>query len=103
MEFKILKSAVQKQMNKMSKGELFVVDLDKDIMWNHYLDSFPEGTNNIYKERREYDCQCCKQFVRRSGAIVSVVNNELVSIWDAEVEGYYQVVVDAMSKSSVSS
>ena len=98
MEFKVLKKAIQEQMNKMSKGNLFTVNVNKDYMWEFYLDSFPEGTNNIYKERREYDCNCCKQFIRRAGHVVSIVDNELVSIWDVKVEGYYQEVCDKMSK-----
>lgn len=97
-KFLDLKKSLQDQFSKMSTSELFITDVDKDYMWTTYLDSYPEGTNNIYKERREYDCQCCKQFIRACGNVVSIVDNKLVSIWDIEVGGHFQVVVDAMSK-----
>lgn len=89
--------AIQKQLTKMAKTGLFEVTLDKDQVWNHYLDSFPAGTNNLFRERREYDCNCCKQFIRDVGRVVTFVNGKRVSIWDIQVPGYYQTVVDALS------
>lgn len=89
--------ALQKQLTKMAKTGLFEVTLDKDQVWNHYLDSFPAGTNNLFRERREYDCNCCKQFIRDVGRVVTFVNGKRVSIWDIKVPGYYQAVVDALS------
>lgn len=89
--------ALQKQLTKMAKTGLFEVALDKDQVWNHYLDSFPAGTNNLFRERREYDCNCCKQFIRDVGRVVTFVNGKRVSIWDIKVPGYYQTVVDALS------
>ncbi|QYC52556.1 hypothetical protein [Salmonella phage SSBI34] len=91
-------TAMQKQLTKMAKTGLFEVSLDKDFVWNTYLDSFPEGTNLIYKERREYDCNCCKQFIRDLGRVVTFVDGEMVTIWDISVPSYYQVVVGEMSK-----
>ena len=34
---------------------LFETDADKDRLWDIYLNSFPDGTNPIYKVRREYE------------------------------------------------
>jgi len=98
MEFIILKEAVQRQFDKMAPSGLFQTSVAKDLVWDTYLSSFPEGTNNVYKERTEYDCNCCKQFIRACGNVVTVVDNKLVSIWDIEVGGYYQVVVDALAE-----
>lgn len=89
---------IQKQLTKMAKTGLFEVKLDKDLVWNHYLDSFPAGTNLMFRERREYDCNCCKQFIRDVGRVVTFVDGKRVSIWDIKVDGYYQTVVDALSK-----
>lgn len=89
--------ALQKQLTKMAKTGLFEVNLDKDSVWDTYLASFPEGTNLIYKERREYDCNCCKQFIRDVGRVVTFVNGKKVSIWDIQVEGYYAPVVQALA------
>lgn len=77
-------------------GALYTVDVPKDELYDLYLDSFPEGTNLMYKERREYDCNCCKSYIRTLGRVVAIHNGKLVSIWDVKVGGYYQVVADAM-------
>lgn len=90
--------AIQKQLTKMAKTGLFEVAADKDVVWNHYLDSFPAGTNLMFRERREYDCNCCKQFIRDVGRVVTFVDGKRVSIWDIKVPGYYQAVVDELSK-----
>ena len=90
--------AVRKQFDIMAKGELFLVDRARDDIWGKYLDSFPEGTNEIYLERREYDCNQCKMFLKRAGNIVAVKNGKLISVWDVEVEGYYKDVAKALSK-----
>lgn len=91
-------TVLQKHLSNMAKTGLFEVDLDKEVVYNTYLDSFPEGTNLIYKERREYDCNCCKQFIRDVGRVVTFVDGKKVSLWDVQVEGYYQAVVDELSK-----
>lgn len=97
--FSDLKIAVQKQFRKMEKCDyLFKTNIDKDTLWYTYLNSFPEGTNKIYRERTEYDCQCCKQFIRACGNVVAIIDNKLVSIWDIKVDGYYQIVANALSK-----
>ncbi len=99
VEFKEFKTAVQKQFKKMQEHPLFKVDVTKDELWDTYLDSFPEGTNNIFRERREYDCQCCKQFIRAAGSIVAITPDyKIISLWDIKVPGYYQEVADTLSK-----
>lgn len=96
-DFIRFKTAISKQIDKMSKEELFRTNVNKDEIWETYLNSFPEGTNPIFRERTEHDCQCCKQFIRAAGNMVSIVNGELVSIWDIEIGGHNQVVADALS------
>ena len=95
--FKDFKIAVQQQMDNMAKHELFRTNVEKDLLWETYLRSFPPGTNNIFRERPEHDCQCCKQFIRSAGNMVTVVDGAKVSIWDVNVGGYYQVVADALA------
>ena len=99
--FKLFKEAVQKQFQEMIKGQthLFVVDIDKDLMWETYLNSFPSGTNEIYRERREYDCSTCRHFIKQYGNIVAINKEtyEIMSIWDCEVEYPYNIVADKMS------
>ena len=59
MDFTIFKEAVRRQFDKMSKQDLFVTAVDKEDLWSTYLGSFPEGTNPMFRERTEHDCQCC--------------------------------------------
>lgn len=92
------KQAVTKQFSKMQSLPLFVTDVDKDLLWETYLNSFPEGTNPIFRERTEHDCQCCKQFIRAVGNVVAIDCGSLVSIWDVEgLDATYQPVAAAMA------
>jgi len=98
-EFKVFRQALYRSFERMSERSLFVTDVSKDELWDTYLDSFPEGTNEIFRERREYDCNACKSFIRACGSVVTVVNNRLESIWDlVNLEDHFQVVANAMSK-----
>lgn len=98
--FKNFVNAIQKNLQQMSKdsSRLFTVNVDTDELYNLYLDSFPAGTNEIYRERREYDCSCCRHFIRDVGNIVSIKNGELHTIWDIDPvsEDKYNVVADAL-------
>lgn len=99
-QFVIFKEKLQKHFMEMTKDadKLFEVNVDKDKLWDTYLDSFAPGTNNIFRERREHDCTCCKQFIRTIGAAVVVKNNKMESIWDVDMSGtIYDPVVRALS------
>lgn len=98
MEFKSFVGLMQKHVDEMCKGEtsLFVVNLDKDELWNTYLDSFPPGTNEVYRERRVHDCSACRHFVRAFGNVVAIKRNKMVTIWDFNAgNDEYQPSVDA--------
>jgi len=98
--FKNFVNAIQKNLQQMSKdsSRLFTVNVDTDKLYNLYLDSFPAGTNEIYRERREYDCSCCRHFIRDVGNVVSIKNGELHTIWgiDPVSEDKYNVVAAAL-------
>lgn len=97
-DFMNLKVAIQKHFSEMESSHLLVMDTDKDKLWETYLKSFPEGSNPIYKERTEHDCNCCRNFIKNYGGIVTLKDDKLISIWDINVGGEYQVVADALSK-----
>ncbi len=100
MEFNEFKRLLQENFKEMSKNatHLFEVDLDKDELWNLYLDSFPAGTNEIYRERREYDCSCCKNFIRTIGNAVIIKDNKVSTIWDFDTnDSTYQPVLNALA------
>lgn len=99
MDFKDFRKAIQDHFKEMvsNVNYLFEVGVDKDEMWNTYLDSYPEGTNLVYRKRREYDCSCCRQFIKSIGNAVSIKNGKLETIWNINLgDDIYQVVADAM-------
>lgn len=96
--FSKFKQAIQKQFKNMSTSALFQTEVDKQELWETYLESFPEGTNPLFRERREYDCNCCKNFIRQYGNIVSLSNGVMTSIWDVSVEYPFNVIAEALSK-----
>lgn len=100
LNFILVKTALHRQMEQMTSTyqHLFKVDASKDELWDTYLSSFSPKDNPIYRERTVHDCQCCKRFIRVCGGMVAITENEeLISIWDVDVGGGYQAVVDAMS------
>jgi hypothetical protein len=100
MEFKDFKKLLQDNFKEMTKDveHLFEVDLDKDELWNLYLDSFPKGTNEVYRERREYDCSCCRQFIKNIGNAVVIKDNKVKTIWDFETnDTTFQPVINTLS------
>lgn len=100
MEFTEMRDKLIQHFNEMVKdaSHLFEVAVDKDEMWNLYLDSFPPGTNEIYRERREYDCSCCRHFIKTIGNAVVIKENVVHTIWDVSGVGTtFQPVADALS------
>lgn len=101
MEFKMFKKKLQANFETITKNQayIFEVELDKDILWNLYLDSFPEGTNEVYRERREYDCSCCRQFIKNIGNVVVIEDNQIKTIWDFDTDSTtFQPVVKTLSE-----
>lgn len=98
MGFENFSLKISEQINK-TYGELFRVDIDKDELWDLYLDSFPGGTNQIYKERREFDCNICKNFIRDMGNVVTISDDmKYQTIWDVDVEEPFQTVANKISR-----
>lgn len=98
--FRDFVKAIQKNLQQMSKdsSRLFTVNVDTEELYNLYLDLFPAGTNEIYRERREYDCSCCRHFIRDVGNVVSIKNGELHTIWGINPvsDDKYNVVAAAL-------
>lgn len=98
--FRDFVKAIQKNLQQMSKdsSRLFTVNVDTEELYNLYLDSFPAGTNEIYRERREYDCSCCRHFIRDIGNVASIKNGELHTIWGINPvsDDKYNVVAAAL-------
>lgn len=100
MEFTEMRDRLIANFSEITKDAdyLFEVSVDKDELWNTYLDSFPAGTNEIYRERREHDCSCCRQFIKTIGNAVIIKDNQIKTIWDFRTDDTtYQPVLDALS------
>lgn len=100
MNFIEMRNRLMENFAEMTKDvtHLFEVNVDKDEMWNLYLDSFPAGTNEIYRERREHDCSCCRHFIKSIGNAVIIKHNKVTTIWDfATNDDTYQPVLNALS------
>lgn len=97
--FDIFVSRMQKHFEDEMKDckQLYIVNVDKDEMWNLYLDSFGPGTNILFRKHREYDCSCCRHFVKSIGAAVTIKDGTIHTIWgfDAGSEEF-QKVCDAL-------
>ncbi len=100
MSFKMVKEKLQENFKVLTEGvdQLFEVEVDKDEMWELYLNSFPQGTNEIFRKRRSEDCSCCRRFVKNIGNVVVIKDNEIHTIWDFETgEEKYQPVFKVMN------
>lgn len=100
MEFSAFNQRLMDHVYEMTKdgSHLFEVNLDKDRLWNLYLNSFPSGMNETYRERREFDCNCCRRFIEKFGNVVSIKDGKLTTIWDfdANSPNKFQPVIDVL-------
>lgn len=102
MRFEEFVKKMQTHFNEMCKNttRLYVTDTDPDEMYNLYLDSYPSGTNEIYRVRREYDCGCCRHFIKNMGNVVAIKDSKVHTIWDIPGlnDGVYSVVAQKMNE-----
>ena len=100
MNFYEFKKIFQKNFADMIKDAdyLYEIEIDKDEFWNLYLDSYPAGTNEIYRQRREFDCSCCRHFIKSIGNAVVIKNNKVRTMWDFSTgDTTFQPVIDALN------
>lgn len=78
--FEQVKAQVQQRFADLSvASHLFQVEIDRDKIWEIYLDGFDPLV------RQGYNCNCCKSFMRQYGGIVTIENNKIKSIWDISI------------------
>lgn len=84
MTFAEMRDAIIAHFTEMTANNtpLFTVKLDKDELWETYLNSFTDEQNPIFKVRRKYDCSCCRHFVKQIGNVVTIKDGILGTIWD---------------------
>ncbi len=81
MEFVKFKRAVHAQFNQLAAGAdmLFLTNVDKDALWDCYLNSFPE------EERQSHNCNNCKHY----GRVVAINDLDLHVVEPNNLEIYY--------------
>jgi hypothetical protein len=95
-DFSKFSKPVHARFVEMSRGELYVTDTG-DALYDEYLKAFPDGTNPIFRERSVHDCQCCKQFIRRVGKLVSIKNGKVTTVWGGlDLPEPYKTVADKL-------
>ncbi|WP_430781390.1 hypothetical protein [Actinoplanes sp. G11-F43] len=101
-DFQQFVTDVSARLSAMGKGELFVVGdgLDRDSLWLTFLDSFPAGTNPRFRERSEYDCSTCRQFVKHFGTVVEIQDGRIRTVWSgvSAADPVFSVVAAAMDE-----
>lgn len=96
-DFQKFSNIVNTTWTGMSKAEVFVADVDPEVLWATYLSAFPEGTNPLFRERTEHDCSCCRNFIKNIGGAVSPSLG--VTVWAsaaAQAPYPYNVVASAL-------
>jgi hypothetical protein len=73
MDFKDFNQRIKNQFVKMCKtGKLFRADVSGSEIWDLYLSSFEDEKVFRDPESSYHNCNCCKNFIRRYGNIVSI-------------------------------
>lgn len=72
LNFKEIKDAIEKHFTEMTDkyDYLYAINLDKDELWELYMNAIPPQHNKIYRVRREHDCSCCRHFIKQIGAVI---------------------------------
>ena len=88
--FQEIKEAFQKNFDNLTPGkEWFLVDVNKDELWDTYLNSFPQEL------RQQHTCNSCCQFIKSYGGLVTINQDlTLTSIWDFDVPSPFKEVVN---------
>lgn len=100
-QFQVFALAVHMRYNELAKGELFVANIEKDVIWQAYLDAFPEGTNLKFRVNTEHDCSCCRQFIKNLGRVVAIDKHDnILTVWDIDralLPHPYNLVAESMA------
>lgn len=96
--FKQFADAVNAKFLQMSAtGVLLKTNVSKEQLWETYQSSYSAEYNPIFRERRVHECNTCYSFIKRLGAVVTVMDNKLDSIWNIEgLPAPYDVVAKNM-------
>lgn len=107
LDFTLFSNAVNKKFQQLAANNNVVLmrtTITGDELYEIYLNAYDPKVNTIFRERRHYDGNYDKNYIRRIGNVVAIHEDGTVdSIWNVTVEGYFQEVADAMHKAVVNS
>ena len=92
--FTQVRQKMQNHFEEMVKvGTLFQVSIDRDKIWDIYLQSFEES------KRQMNNCRYCRAFLRSSAGIVAIKDGKRISLWDFEPDDpEYNAAIAALRK-----
>lgn len=98
--FPVFSKAVNLRLQQLTAQHDEFYKVNCPEIFNHYLAAFPTGTNPIFRERTEHDCQCCKQFIRNLGLLVVIEDGALQTVWGklGDLPAPYGTVAAAMDE-----
>lgn len=77
---------------------LYMVQVNPDDLYNHYLNSFLAGCNELYRVRTEHDCNTCRHAIKHVGMVVALQDGVMHSVWDLQLtDPGYQAVANQMA------
>jgi uncharacterized protein YfaP (DUF2135 family) len=89
---------VNARFNQLAAYPLYDTAVSNDHLWETYLSAFPEGTDPLYRVNSQHNCNCCKQFIRNLGGVVSIETDVMRTVWDIEGAPYpYDIVASEMA------
>ena len=86
---------IQKQVMQSILSQnvrLFQVQVEHGELFEAYITALPEH------ERQEHRCSACRSFINHYGHIVAIIDNQVQTIWDFELDDEYTDVPQALRK-----
>lgn len=74
LDFKLFANPVEKQFDKLANSSeylLLQVNVDRDQLWQIYLNAYPSDLNTVFRERQHYDGNYDRYFIKRLGSVVA--------------------------------
>lgn len=79
--FDVLKDLVAKRFTFLAGHDLFVVDVEKNEIFDAYLAGFDDP-----EIRQSNNCNCCKSFINHYGDVVAIINGKVENLWDLDIK-----------------
>ena len=77
---------------------VFRMNISGEDLWNCYLNEIPEDYNPIFRERRLFDGNYDKNFIRRIGNLVILHPDlSIETLWDFETETFFDDVREKLA------